>query len=357
MRIVIKIGSSSLTNSRGEIDSSKLADHVEAISALKHAGHEVILVSSGAIAAGFKLLGYPARPVTIKGKQAAAAVGQSLLIQHYASTFASHQIVSAQLLLTRGDFTHKKRYKNAYATLSELLERSVLPIINENDTVSITELTFGDNDMLSALVAGLMHADLLIILTDVNGLYTANPATNPTARQIKSLTEVTPAMLQSARGTGSSVGTGGMESKLQAANYAMENGIDTFIGTGNGSQKLLQIVAGAGDGTYCLKNGQSVRNEKRWVALTEISGKITIDTGAYHALIQGGKSLLLPGVQAFEGHFESGEVVEVLHDNRCIGRGVIAYASDELQLKMGKNKYQLDEKAPAVIHRDQWVQL
>ncbi len=357
MRIVIKIGSSSLTNSRGEIDSSKLADHVEAISVLKHAGHEVILVSSGAIAAGFKRLGYPARPVTIKGKQAAAAVGQSLLIQHYASTFASYQIVSAQLLLTRGDFTHKKRYKNAYATLSELLERSVLPIINENDTVSITELTFGDNDMLSALVAGLMHADLLIILTDVNGLYTANPSTDPTASQIKSLTEVTSSMLQSARGTGSSVGTGGMETKLQAANYAMENGINTFIGTGKGSQKLLQIVAGDGDGTYCLKNGQTVRNEKRWVALTEISGKITIDAGAYHALIKGGKSLLLPGVQAFEGHFESGEVVEVLHDNQCIGRGVIAYASDELQLKMGKNKYQLDEKAPPVIHRDQWVQL
>src|SRR5690606_15833974 len=178
-RIVVKIGSSSLTNDKGEIDQEKLNDHVHAVAALRKDRHEVILVSSGAVAAGFTRLGYPTRPVTLKGKQAAAAVGQSLLIQSYIEQFYPYGIIPAQILLTRTDFSNRERYQNAYATLMELLERKMLPIINENDTVSVEELTFGDNDMLSALVSGFIHADQLIILTDINGLYDADPRFNP----------------------------------------------------------------------------------------------------------------------------------------------------------------------------------
>ncbi|HAU33260.1 MAG TPA: glutamate 5-kinase, partial [Lysinibacillus sp.] len=249
-RIVIKIGSSSLTNAKGEIDKVRLMDHVQAIAELKNQGHDVLLVSSGAVAAGFKQLGYPARPVTVKGKQAAAAVGQSLLIQTYSALFSIYDIMPAQILLTRTDFSKKECYKNAYATFEELLERSMLPIINENDTVSISELTFGDNDMLSALVSGLVHADQLIILTDVNGLYNANPSKNPQAERIDYLTSITDDLLNFADGTGSKVGTGGMASKLLAARTALQAGVKVFIGTGSGAQKLVDILAGRGDGTY-----------------------------------------------------------------------------------------------------------
>ena len=167
-RIVVKIGSSSLTNEKGEIDQQKLDEHVRALVALRKANHEVILVSSGAVAAGFRGLGYSSRPVTLKGKQAAAAIGQSMLIQTYIEKFSAFDITVALLLLTRDDFSDRERYRNAYATMTELLERGAIPIINENDTVSVEELTFGDNDMLSALVSGFIHADQLIILTDIN---------------------------------------------------------------------------------------------------------------------------------------------------------------------------------------------
>lgn len=357
MRIVVKIGSSSLTNTKHAIDNVKLADHVEAIASLSDAGHEVIIVSSGAVAAGFKALGYPARPVTIKGKQAAAAVGQSLLIQQYASLFASHNKTVAQLLLTRSDFTHKKRYQNAYQTINELLERSVIPIINENDTVSVTELTFGDNDMLSALVAGLIHADYLIILTDINGLYTANPLNNSNATQLNYVDEITAEMIENAKGTGSSVGTGGMETKLYAASYAIENAIEVFIGTGFGANKLLDIIHHNGDGTYFHKKKTSIPNTKRWISLTESAGKITIDQGAYDAIINGGKSLLLAGVTSFEGHFEVGEVVEVYFNNLCIGRGEVSYSSITLHDKIGKNKTELGSNMSVLIHRDSWVKI
>src|SRR5699024_2288883 len=164
-----------LTNEKGEIDEDKLTGYVEAITALRKANHTVVLVSSGAVAAGFKQLGYPFRPETIKGRQAAAAVGQSLLIQSYIKKFQEHQLIPAQILLTRSDFSNRERYRNAFSTIMELLDRGIIPIINENDTVSVDELTFGDNDMLSALVSGFIHADQLIILTDINGLYTDNP--------------------------------------------------------------------------------------------------------------------------------------------------------------------------------------
>lgn len=352
-RIVIKIGSSSLTNAKGELDYFKFHDHIGAIARLKQQGHEVLLVSSGAVAAGFRKLGYSSRPVTLKGKQAAAAVGQSVLIQAYMSAFEQFGIIAAQVLLTRSDFSKKERYKNAYATFSELLDRSVIPIINENDTVSISELTFGDNDMLSALVSGLVHADQLIILTDINGLYDANPMKNPDAKRLDQLHEITDDMLGFADGAGSKVGTGGMQSKLLAARVALNFGVKTFIGTGQGTYKLTEILAGLGDGTYIEHDALKIVNtSKQWISLAEISGKLFVDEGAKVALIEQGGSLLPVGVCAIDGIFQKGDVVAVYYNKEYLGRGEISYSSDEIRPLIGKRA-----SDKPLIHRDQWVQI
>lgn len=356
-RVVVKIGSSSLTNTKGELDYEKFQDHVAALASLKQGGHEVILVSSGAVAAGFSKLGYSSRPVTLKGKQAAAAVGQSVLIQAYSDEFDTYSVTPAQILLTHSDFSDKQRYKNAYETLTELLERSIIPIINENDTVSVAELTFGDNDMLSALVSGLIHADQLVILTDVNGLYTANPLSNPNAKRIDRIEEITDEMLGFASGAGSKVGTGGMRSKLAAAKFATNAGVDVFIGTGCGSEKLIEILENKGDGTYFKCNEKAIPTNKQWVKLTKSSGKLFIDEGAVQALQFGGKSLLPAGVYAFEGLFEKGDVVEVYDRHTCIGRGEVMYSSSELELAMGKRTAELMHVPIEVIHRNQWVKI
>ncbi len=356
-RIVVKIGSSSLTNSKGEIDQEKFSDHVQAVSQLRKAGHEVVLVSSGAVATGFRKLGYPSRPVTLKGKQAAAAVGQSLLIQSYMEQLGQFGIIPALILLTRTDFSNKERYKNAYDTLTELLERSILPIINENDTVSVAELTFGDNDMLSALVSGLIHADQLIILTDINGLYDANPHTNPEARRYHQISEVTDDLLQLAGGSGSNVGTGGMKSKLFAAKTALTLGVKVFIGTGQGSDKLLQILEGHGDGTYIGHDLlTTVNKNKQWISLhSTVSGKIFVDEGAEQALVSQGSSLLPAGIYDIQGNFQKGDVVEVYGTSGLLGRGEVRYSVDELTLAMGKRTNEHDYSSTEVIHRDHWV--
>lgn len=360
-RIVVKIGSSSLTNSKGEIDQKKFIDHVEAVSALREQGHEVLLVSSGAVAAGFSRLGYPTRPVTLKGRQAAAAVGQSLLIQSYNEQFSKFHIVPAQILLTRNDFSKKDRYRNAFSTISELLERGILPIINENDTVSVKELTFGDNDMLSALVSGLVHAEQLIILTDINGLYDSNPHENPHAKKWNHLQEITDEIMSVAEGTGSKVGTGGMKSKLQAAKTAISLGVKVFIGIGKGKDKLINILEGNGDGTYIGDDTLTwVNNPKQWIALhSEVSGKLYIDKGAELALTSEGRSLLPAGIYKITGSFEKGDVVEVHGINGLIGKGEIYYSSEELSKVLGKRSEEVKKEiivaAIEVIHRDNWV--
>lgn len=362
-RIVVKIGSSSLTNPKGEIDQEKFIDHIEAVATLREQGHEVILVSSGAVAAGFSRLGYPSRPVTLKGKQAAAAVGQSILIQSYMEKFAKFNIVPAQILLTRNDFSKKDRYHNAFQTLTELLERGLVPIINENDTVSVQELTFGDNDMLSALVSGLIHADQLIILTDINGLYDSNPAVNPSAKKWTHLYDITDEILSVAGGSGSKVGTGGMKSKLEAAKTALSLGVKVFIGKGKGKDKLIEILEKKGDGTY-IGNDMlpSVNNPKQWIALhSEVSGKIFVDKGAEFALTKEGRSLLPAGIYDIKGSFEKGEVVEVFGQKGLIGKGESYYSSDVLRKVMGKRSDEVEKEmvvaAVEVIHRDKWVSI
>lgn len=359
-RIVVKIGSSSLTDSKGEIDEQKFMDHINAIAALRKAGHEVLLVSSGAVAAGFSQLGYSSRPVTLKGKQAAAAIGQSLLIQNYMSQFSIHGIVAAQILMTRDDFSVKKRYENAYSTIHELLNRGILPIINENDTVSIAELTFGDNDMLSALISGLAHADQLIILTDINGLYDSNPNKNQGAKRIDRIKFVTEDLYTIAQGAGSKLGTGGMISKLLAAKTANSLGVQVFIGKGHGEDKLLNIMNGSGDGTYIGSDQLlPIKKTKQWIAFhSVIKGKLYVDKGAERALISNGSSLLPAGIRQISGTFEKGDVVEVYGHRGLIGKGEVLYSAHILESMKGKRSNQLNDEiftSLEVIHRDQWV--
>lgn len=362
-RIVVKIGSSSLTNDQGEIDQTKFNDHVQALAALRQAGHEVLLVSSGAVAAGFARLGYSSRPITLKGRQAAAAVGQSLLIQSYIDKFGEFDIIPAQILLTRDDFANRDRFKNAYDTLMELLERRILPIINENDTVSIRELTFGDNDMLSALVSGFIHADQLIILTDVNGLYDANPHIYKTAKRIDFLDDISDEMLTFAGEAGSKVGTGGMKSKLLAAKTALTVGVPVFIGTGEGTNKLLDIAKGDGDGTYILnENRNAININQQWIAIhSETVGKLYVDKGAENAILYNSKNLLPAGIYEVKGNFNKGDIVEVFGMNGIIGKGEVTYSSTDLLKVIGKSSEERGKRASTspveVIHRDKWVRI
>lgn len=357
-RIVVKIGSSSLTNEKGGIDQQKLDEHVHALVALREANHEVILVSSGAVAAGFRGLGYSSRPVTLKGKQAAAAIGQSMLIQTYIEKFSAFDITVALLLLTRDDFSDRERYRNAYATMTELLERGAIPIINENDTVSVEELTFGDNDMLSALVSGFIHADQLIILTDINGIYNGNPRTNTKAVKYDYLDGITEEMIQDTDTTGSKVGTGGMKLKLIAAKTATMLGVPVFIGYGEGQDKLIQVLQGNGDGTYIASPSKApINTRKQWIALhSEAMGGIYVDKGAEEAISNQGSSLLSAGILKISGTFEKGDVVQVYGMHDLLGKGEISCSSDELQRTI-KSHSDREKVTPSieVIHRDGWV--
>lgn len=361
-RIVVKIGSSSLTNDKGMLSEEKMRDHVEALAHLKQQGHDVILISSGAVAAGFRSLGYPNRPKTVAGKQAAAAVGQGLLMQGYISCFSEFNIVPAQMLLTREDFYSQERFRNLYSAMNELLECGVLPIINENDSVSIEELTFGDNDMLSALVSGFLHANALIILTDVNGLYDGNPNTSKNAKKYHFIPEITDELLHVAGGSGSAVGTGGMKSKLLAAQKALSLGVSAFVGKGTGKEKLTDILAGKGDGTYIGGPFQTqMQMKKQWIAHhSQVAGTIEVDEGAEKALLQNGKSLLPAGVTNAEGSFKALDVVEVINQKgQVIGKGQIYYSSEDLHKIKGcsseqAKSYSINQRAE-VIHRDNWV--
>lgn len=362
-RVVVKIGSSSLTNEHGEIDENKMSDHVRAIAKLREKNHEVILVSSGAVASGFRSLDYPSRPVTLKGKQAAAAVGQSLLIQSYMEKFSQFDIMPAQILLTRSDFTHRERYQNAFQTITELLNRGILPIINENDTVVIDELTFGDNDMLSALVSGFIHADQLILITDINGVYDKNPKTNPDAKKIHFLDGISDELFASVDEVGSQFGTGGMKSKIAAAKTALSLGVPVFIGLGEGDDKLINIIEGKGDGTYIVdRSVEAINTKRQWIALhSEVDGKIYIDEGAEEAIIKKGKSLLPAGIVKIKGNFAQGDVVEVHGKTKLLGKGEVNYSAEEIrdELKMRHQRLKQGETSHSteVIHRDQWIKL
>jgi glutamate 5-kinase len=360
-KVVVKIGSSSVTDAKGEISPAKIRKHATEISLIKAKGHDVIVVTSGSIAAGFKRLGYLERPRTVAAKQAAAAVGQGLLMEEYTKHLLDLGYISAQILLTRGDFADKRRYQNACNALQVLLKKGAIPIINENDTISIEELRFGDNDILSAQVAGLVHADLLIILTDTDGLYTADPRKDPQAKRIEVVERITPEIESIAGNVGSSVGVGGMQTKIKAAKLASLAGVPVFICNAQEDGILDQALSKTAKGTYFKACKTNLKTRLQWIAFhSDISGSIYVDAGAAIALEKRGKSLLPSGIIDLRGEFSEGDVVEVLDkDANYIGRGIVNYSSEELAQFKGLSsaeilKLKCDGKTEA-IHRDNWL--
>ncbi len=363
-RIVVKIGSSSLTTEEGGLNLDSVAFFAAELAALRGAGHEVLLVTSGAVAAGFREIGYESRPKLLHEKQAAAALGQALLMRAYQNALAEHRLKAAQILLTRTDFANRKRMNNANMTISELLKQGIIPIINENDTVSIDELKFGDNDTLSALVANLVRAQQLIILTDTDGLYTADPRKSPDATRYEEIEEITEEIYGMAGGAGTSVGTGGMRSKIDAAKIATRGGVPVFIGKADAAGDLLLAYEHQGKGTYFATQLSSLPMKKQWLGfMSSPLGRIIVDEGAEEALLHGGHSLLPVGIKRLEGSFHAGDVVEVLNMNReRLGRGIVNYDEEQLQAVIGlpsSRVFELigDVHRLEVIHRDEWITL
>ncbi|MDQ6418178.1 glutamate 5-kinase [Paenibacillus sp. LHD-117] len=364
-RIVVKIGSSSLTSEEGGLNKERIGYFAGELAAQHAAGHAVMLVTSGAVAAGFRRIGYAARPKVVHEKQAAAAVGQALLMQAYQEELGKYDIVVAQILLTRADFSNRRRIQNALMTIEELLKQRIIPIINENDTVSTDELVpkFGDNDNLSALVAAMTKASKLIIITDMDGLYTEDPRKNPEAVKIGRVEQISDDILRVAGGAGSSVGTGGMRSKIEAARIAMRGGVGAFIGKVAHDGDLAAAVNGNGRGTYFDTNLHSLSMKKQWLGFHSMpQGRITVDDGAVHALLVGGKSLLPAGVTESFGDYHPGDVVEVVNrQGETLGRGVVNYTPWQLQASAGLSSEEVSRRVDVsrieVIHRDEWVSL
>jgi len=336
-RVVVKIGSGVLSDAQG-LEPEQVAAISSDVCNLLDNGLEVILVSSGAVAAGKGQLGISGRPQTIPQKQAAAAIGQTRIIREYRETFLSRNYNVAQVLLTRDDLSNRRRYLNARNTMMTLLEYGVTPIVNENDTVVVEEIRFGDNDNLSALVTSLVEADLLIILSDVDGLYDCDPAENPGAELIpivERVTQTIEAMGGTSRG---SLGTGGMITKLKAAKRAALSGVGCLIVNGRTPEILSRVFAGEELGSYFLPAQSKLTAKKHWIAFSKKPrGKLLLDNGAQQAITRRGKSLLPSGIIGVEGGFERGDAVRLCDsDGREFARGVISYSLAETLQVMGK---------------------
>lgn len=359
--IVIKVGTTSLTDDMGGMDPAKVSALVGQVGALRRAGHHAVIVTSGAIAAGFRKLGYAERPRTVPAKQASAAVGQGLLIEEYSRALEGQGYVAAQLLLTRADFTDKRRYQNAYNTLSVLLKKGAVPIINENDTVSIEELRFGDNDRLSAQVAALVHADLLVILTDVAGLYDADPQADAGAQLIERIEHIDAGIEAMASGSGSDVGTGGMASKVAAAKLATSAGVPVLVCSADQPDALKKAADGSARGSWFAAVPKALGTRLQWLAFhSDIKGRLIIDDGAVEALGRRHTSLLPSGVVDIEGDFDKGDVVEVTdRQGDYVGRGIAGYGAKQLNEIKGLSSATIEKvtggKAAEAIHRDNWL--
>ncbi len=352
-RIVVKIGSSSLTRADGGLDLNRIDAVARLVSRWRGRDREVVIVSSGAVAAGLDPLGFSAKPKDLPSVQAAAAMGQGLLMARWTAAFQAHHLDAAQVLLTTDDVMRRDHYTNVRASLTRLLGLGVVPILNENDAVTTRELRFGDNDRLAALIAQMITADALVLLTDVDGLYTA-PPDHPGSQLIERVAGVDDLMSVLVTGAGSRVGTGGMATKVQAAMLATASGIGVQLASANDLQAVLE---GTHVGTWFEPSAQRPASRRLWIAHVAPSrGEIIVDEGAARAITEGKKSLLVAGVHSVLGHFEAGDVVDVASPTGLIARGVSGYDSDTLAEVAGAGMEQLaaagyEHPRPA-IHRD-----
>ena len=361
-RLVVKVGSAVLSKGDNALHQATLERICRELVWLRKERYQVVLVSSGAILAGMDRLGLTERPGSIPLKQAAVAVGQSLLMRRYEEAFAPYGQKLGQLLLTQEDFRSRHRYLNARNTVFTLLHLGVLPVINENDTVAVEEIRFGDNDRLSALVATLLGADLLIILTDLDGLYTADPRKDPHAKLVHEVPRRSTGLHFWADESGTGLGTGGMATKVEAARAAAAAGVPTIIANGLVEGILGRIVRGDAVGTVFQASASRMRSRKRWLAFArERRGRITVDAGAKEALIRNGKSLLPSGVVSVDGVFEGGEVVSLCDvDGVEFARGVANYDAEQVKQIKGIRSDQIEDALGAkpfdeVVHRDNLV--
>lgn len=361
-RVVVKIGSHVLTGDQEGLDHDRIREIARQLTLVRQRGVQVVIVSSGAMAAGRPALGLAEKPRSIPQKQAVASVGQPKLMQAYEEAFGSHSVLVGQILLTGDDLGVRKRFQNARAAIDALLDYGAVPIINENDAVAVDEIKFGDNDHLSSLVTNLVEADLLLILTDIDGLYDADPRTTPDARMIHTVRSITREVERVAGGSGSSVGTGGMATKVKAARRAALFGVPTVIINGSRPETIARLFAGEEIGTLFLPAPHALNRRKHWIAHSlRPSGRIVVDDGAGRALARGGKSLLPSGVIGCEGEFDRGSAVRVvLPDGREIARGLSDYSSGEIARIRGRHSREIEDilgyrYGDEVIHRDNLV--
>lgn len=363
LRIVVKLGTSTLTGGTRQINRQRMLEIVQQIARLHQQGHEMVVVTSGAMAAGRERLGFPDLGRSVPAKQMLSAVGQGRLMHLYSQLFDLFEIVVGQVLLTRDDLADRARYLNARDTLLTLLEQRIIPVINENDTTATHEIRVGDNDNLSALVANLLEADRLIILTDQRGLYTADPRQRPDAQLISEVAQIDETIWALAGGAGSSVGTGGMATKIEAAQLATRSGVLTVIAGGSEPDVLARLVAGEAVGTRFLPVVSQVESRKRWLLAEKPHGLLRVDAGAAQKLLRGGASLLPVGVTAVEGVFERGELLGVVTpEGRKIAHGLTSYSSADLNRLCGAQSARIVEilgytYGDAVIHRNNLVLL
>jgi glutamate 5-kinase len=346
-RIVVKLGTAVLTDERKQPDRAQMGQLVAQIAALRQGGKEVVIVTSGAVGAGMGVLGYDKRPESLAEQQACAAVGQSRLMATYEALFSKFKLHVAQVLVTHADLQHHERHRNARSTLLTLLRQGVIPIINENDAVSTTELKFGDNDKLSALVAALLPADLLVILTSVDGVIEGFGTAS--ARRLSIIESIDDRIEGLAGGTTSATAVGGMKSKIQAAKVVVRTGVPLVIAPGRNRTVLAEISQGADIGTLFLPKPSRLRGRKRWIAFFHHpQGSVVVDRGAKRALVENGRSLLAPGVTRCEGTFQAREIVSICDEQGLeFARGMTAFSSEEI----GSRKRLRGE----IVHRDDLV--
>ncbi len=361
-KIVIKLGTSTLTHGSKKLDRAHMLEIVRCVSALVAQGAKVVLVSSGAIAAGREFLNYPKLPKDVSYKQMLASVGQVKLIEEWEKLFEIYSLHVGQILITRADLQSRERYLNARDTLFALLDMGVIPIINENDAVSVSEIKVGDNDNLAALSAVLIEADKVVLLTDQKGLYTGDPRKDPESTLIKKVEKIDSHIIEIAGGSGTTLGTGGMATKIMAAQTATEAGVELVIASGDNPSALIEVLQGKGECTVFMPSKKPVVARKSWISkATRALGAIIVDDGAADAVLNKGSSLLPMGIRGLEKEFLRGATVEVKKlDGQVIAVGLARYSSDELNLIAGKKSDSIEKilgftHGDVAIHRDDLV--